>query len=62
MVNIDNASIHNIKASRLPDLLEKLKEVPAKEKEKSMEKSTLKQMICAMEGNAINPDEFSEQY
>lgn len=54
IVNIDNASIKNIKDSKLPDLLQNIDYLTEdKEKEKKISQSMYQKMIEEIEKNAI---------
>ena len=60
VVNIDNASIKNIKESHLPELLENSKDLPKEQKE--AHSSRLESIVAEMEKNAIETEEFLKRY
>lgn len=64
VVNLDNASIKNIKESKLPDLLENVRDLQkeAKEAQEKISKSLYGSIISEMEKNAIEPSEFTTKY
>ena len=64
IVNIDNASIKNIKESNLPELLENIRDIQTtnKEAETSINKSIYRQMIDELEKNAIDSNDFKKTY
>jgi TATA-binding protein-associated factor len=64
IVNIDNASIKNIKESNLPELLENIRDIQTtnKDAETSINKSIYKQMIDELEKNAIDSNDFKKTY
>ena len=55
IVNMDNASIKNLKESHLPDLLEHTKDLPQEQKETGSS-SRLESIVAEMEKNAIEPE------
>lgn len=63
IVNIDNASIKNIKESKLPELLESVRDLQTPSKEEDpVAKSMYGALMAEMEKNAIEPDEFHKRY
>lgn len=63
IVNIDNASIKNIKESKLPDLLESVRDLKKETKEEDpLAKSMYGALVAEMEKNAIETDEFMKRY
>ena len=64
VVNLDNASIKNIKESKLPDLLENVRDLQkeAKDAQEKISKSLYGSIISEMEKNAIEPSEFTTKY
>lgn len=63
IVNIDNSSITNIKNSKLPDLLENVRDLSASEENKSkINKSMYKAMMDELDKNAIEPGEFNKKF
>ena len=64
IVNIDNASIKNIKESNLPELLENVRDIQSinKQVEISISKSIYKQMLSELEKNAIETQDFNKKY
>ena len=60
IVNMDNASIKNLKESHLPELLENAKDLPI---EKRKENSTrMESIVAEMEKNAIETEEYMRRY
>ena len=62
IVNMDNASIKNIKESHLPDLLENVRDLKNEPKESSTNNSMLNSLVAEMEKNAIETNEFLKRY
>jgi TATA-binding protein-associated factor len=63
IVNMDNASIKNIKESHLPDLLENVRDIVKEPKElNSGGTGMLNSLVAEMEKNAIEPNEFHKRY
>ena len=60
IVNMDNASIKNLKESHLPELLENAKDLP-NEKSK-VNSSRLESIVAEMEKNAIETKEYMRRY
>lgn len=56
IVNIDNASIKNIEDSKLPELLENMRDLNENEKKEKVKKSFYNKLIEQMENDAINQD------
>ena len=64
IVNIDNASIQNVKESKLPDLLENVRDLQAKSKEAESRVGRVMYgaIVAEMESNAIDTEEFNKKY
>lgn len=63
IVNIDNASIKNIEQSRLPELMENLKDLDEKpQKKEKLKNSFYKSMMQEMENDMIEADEYNKKY
>jgi len=62
IVNMDNASIKNIKESHLPDLLENVRDLKNESKEGNSNNSMLSSLVAEMEKNAIETNEFLKRY
>ena len=64
IVNIDNASIQNVKESKLPDLLENVRDLQAKSKEAKSRVGRVMYgaIVAEMESNAIDTEEFNKKY
>ena len=65
IVNIDNASIKNIEQSKLPELLENIKDLEQGHNDKKKEKikeSFYNKLIEEMEHGVIDEDQYEKQY
>ena len=63
IVNIDNASIKNIEESRLPELLENMKDLEEKpQKKEKVKASFYKSLVQAMEHDVIEEEDYDKQY
>lgn len=62
IVNIDNSSIKNIEDSKLPELLENMKDLNQKDKKQKIKKSFYNKLVEQMEHDAINAEEYDKNY
>jgi hypothetical protein len=64
IVNIDNSSIKNIQESKLPDLLESVRDLQksSKEIENKINGAMYGAIVAEMERNAIETKEFLQRY
>jgi TATA-binding protein-associated factor len=62
IVNIDNSSIKNIEDSKLPELLENMKDLQDKDKKEKIKKSFYSKLLQEMENDAINEGEYDKLY
>ena len=63
IVNIDNASIKNLEQSRLPELLENMKDLEDQpQKKEKVKESFYKSLLNEMQNDVIEEDEYDKQY
>lgn len=62
IVNMDNASIKNIKDSKLPDLLEGARDLRKDKDDDPVAKSMYGALVAEMEKNSIETKEFLKRY
>ena len=63
IVNIDNASIKNIEESRLPELLQNMKDLEDKPiKKEKVKASFYKNLIQQMEHDVIEEEQYNKEY
>jgi hypothetical protein len=62
IVNIDNSSIKNIEDSKLPELLENMKDLQEKDKKEKIKKTFYAKLLQEMENDGIGEGDYDKQY